>query len=95
MKKVLLLLLVICIVTGLPTGVLAQGKPVQLSLFHPLQVFPEDEAIHGLRLNIIYGVNSEVWGADLGLVNKLTGDMKGWQYGAVNLVDGECWGLQE
>jgi hypothetical protein len=76
------------------TVVTAQEKPIQLSLFNPIQIFPESSSIAGLRLNLIYGKNANVTGLDLGLVNQTTGTQTGVQWGCVNLTDGGFKGWQ-
>jgi len=76
------------------TVVTAQEKPIQLSLFNPIQIFPESSSIAGLRFNLIYGKNANVTGLDLGLVNQTTGTQTGVQWGCVNLTDGGFKGWQ-
>ena len=72
----------------------AQGEPIQLSLFNPIQIVPEYQSIGGFRFNLIYGKNVNVTGLDLGLVNYTTGSQSGLQFGGVNLVDGGFLGAQ-
>lgn len=72
----------------------AQEKPIQLSLFNPIQIFPESSSIAGLRFNLIYGKNANVTGLDLGLVNQTTGTQTGVQWGGLNLNDGGFKGWQ-
>jgi hypothetical protein len=68
----------------------AQNRTIQFSLFTPIQIFPEDNSIKGLRLNLIYGRNVSVTGLDLGLINHTTtGKSTGWQNGLVGLSDSE------
>ncbi|MCP4631734.1 MAG: hypothetical protein GY855_02330, partial [candidate division Zixibacteria bacterium] len=62
------LLVIIC----LSVPVMAQEKPIQLSLFNPIQIFPETDGITGVRLNLLYGRNTKVIGVDFGLVNHTT-----------------------
>jgi hypothetical protein len=57
----------------------AEWTPFQLSLVKPVQLFSEETKVEGLRLNLIYGVNKEVTGLDLGVVNEVTGTTKGVQ----------------
>lgn len=88
-------ILALLILSILPVSILAQEKPIQLSLFNPIQLFPEDNAITGLRLNLLYGKNNTVVGLDLGLVNQNTsGVSKGYQTGLVGLVDADFMGWQ-
>lgn len=75
---------------------MAQQKPIQLSLFTPVQLFPETDAITGIRLNFLYGRNTTVVGLDLGLVNHTTtGLSKGLQTGLVGIVDSDFIGWQD
>lgn len=74
----------------------AQNRPIQLALVTPIQIFPEDTPIGGVRLNLLYGRNVSVSGLDLGLVNHTTtGLSKGWQYGLVGLNDADFLGFQD
>lgn len=86
-------------------------RAIQLSLLTPVQLFPEADAITGVRLNLLYGRNAWVRGLDLGLVNHTTSgtskgvqfglvsinrtNFVGWQYGAVNLVEKKFEGFQQ
>ncbi len=80
----------------LSSPLLAQDKPIQLSLFAPIQIFPEDNSISGVRLSLIYGRNASVTGLDWGLVNHTTtGLSKGVQFGFVSLVDSDFVGWQD
>lgn len=61
-------------------------KPIQVALISPVQLVPPETSVIGLRLNLIYGVNRDVAGLDVGLVNQTTGAGAGLQYGLVGLV---------
>ncbi|MCP4582897.1 MAG: hypothetical protein GY839_14905 [candidate division Zixibacteria bacterium] len=75
---------------------IAQEKPIQLSLFTPVQIFPEDTAIKGIRLSLIYGRSVSVTGLDWGLVNHTTtGDFVGVQFGAVGYTEANFTGWQD
>lgn len=89
---------------------LAQEKPIQLSLFAPIQIVPADQAVAGVRLSLLYGKNTSVTGLDWGLVNHNTSgiskgvqfglvgivnaDFSGWQNTAVNITEGDFEGFQ-
>lgn len=74
---------------------LAQQKPIQLALFSPIQLVPEDNAISGIRLSLLYGKNTHVTGLDWGLVSHSTwGKSAGVQFGLVGLVDADFTGWQ-
>jgi hypothetical protein len=74
---------------------LAQEHPFQLALITPIQIFPENSAITGLRIDLIYGSNTTVKGLDWGFINHTTsGTSLGLALGAVNLADANFTGLQ-
>jgi len=73
----------------------AEERPLQLSLFPPLQIFPEEDSITLIRFNVIYGRNASVRGLDLGLVNHTTTGMsKGFQWGFASWNDADFTGWQ-
>jgi hypothetical protein len=112
MKSILcsLLGIVSLIFAIVSTPALAAEHPAQLSLFTPIQIYPEGDTISGVRLNLLYGRNVSVKGLDVGLVNHTTtglckglqvgvvgfveADFVGWQYNTVNAVKGDCKGFQ-
>lgn len=75
-----------------PAAVEAQA-PFQLSLFPPVQIVPETQAVSGIRLGI-YGKNTDMTGADLGLVTHTTGSATALQLAVVNIVEGDATGVQ-
>jgi hypothetical protein len=87
-------LLIVSILILFSSFIKAQDNPIQLSLFNPVQIVPENESVSGIRLNLIYTKNANVSGFDWGLVNKTTGKQLGVQWGFVNLVDGGFTGWQ-
>ncbi|MBD3297153.1 MAG: hypothetical protein GF341_00720 [candidate division Zixibacteria bacterium] len=73
----------------------AEQNPIQLSLFSPIQIVSEDNAISGVRLSLLYGRNTSVTGLDWGLVSHSTSGLsKGVQLGLVGLVDADLVGFQ-
>ncbi len=96
MKRInLLFTILILVALAFSNSSFAQEKPIQLALFNPVQIFPENTSIAGLRINLIYGKNASVTGLDWGFVNSTTGAQTGIQFGAVNLTDGGFKGWQE
>jgi hypothetical protein len=76
-------------------GAAQSSKPINVALFDPIQIFPEDNSITGVRLNLIYGKNVAMTGIDLGLVNAVgSGEFQGLQWGLINLDDGKATGIQ-
>jgi hypothetical protein len=69
-------------------------KPINLSLFDPVQIFDADTSIKGFRLNLIYGVNQDMTGLDIGLANHAKGNMSGVQLGLANIVGSDFKGWQ-
>ena len=63
-----------------------QTTVFQVSLFNPAQLFPENYNVDDFRFNLIYGVNKDLNGLDLGLVNQTTGYVHSLEFGLVNLV---------
>ena len=79
----------------IPSAQAAAGeKPIQIALWNPVQIYPEETSIKGFRLSLLYGSNKDVKGLDLGIVSRTTGVCKGLQYGAVGIVGGEMYGWQ-
>lgn len=98
--RVLSLLALVAVVIALAPGMAAaqDTRPVQLSLFSPVQLQPERASIAGLRLSLFYTVNRNVTGADLLLAGlaRTTGDFKGYggAWIGVHWVDGNAIGWQ-
>ncbi|MBW2282243.1 MAG: hypothetical protein JRG82_16015, partial [Deltaproteobacteria bacterium] len=67
--------------------------PVQIAFIHPLQIFPEDHDVQGLRLNLVHGKSANLTGLDIGVVNDAA-EVTGLEIGALNLVRGDYTGLQ-
>ncbi|MBP1648555.1 MAG: hypothetical protein H6Q30_2000 [Bacteroidetes bacterium] len=88
------LVLALCGIFISRASALAQSNPVQLSLFNPVQIVPENQSVSGLRLSLIYGVNANMNGFDWGLVTKTTGTFSGVQWGGVGLVNRDFTGWQ-
>ena len=61
--------------------------PLQLSIYNPWQLVNEDQNVLGLRLNLIYGVNQDVTGIDLGVANSSKGYEKGLMWGIFNSTE--------
>lgn len=70
-------------------------KPIQIALWSPAQIYPEETSILGARLNILYGVNRNVTGFDVGLINRTTGMMTGYQLGIIGVTEGGFLGWQD
>ena len=77
----------------LPSFALADG-PINLSLFAPIQIVKEDQAVTAFRFSLIYGVNTDLTGLDIGLVALNRGSVTGFQWAGVGLVDGDFTGWQ-
>jgi hypothetical protein len=69
------------------TPLAAQQNPIQLALFTPVQLVPENQSVGVLRLNLIYSVNRSVQYVDLGFVNVTSGGASSgvqWAFVAIN-----------
>jgi hypothetical protein len=83
-------------------------KPFQLSWVPGFQVFPQEDAIWGLSLNVLYGIQHDVTGLNLGpfaeatrlrgvaisIVNTSREYVRGVHMGGGNAVEGHLAGLQ-
>lgn len=68
--------------------------PIQIALFNPVQIASETRDVYGLRFNIIYGYNRDIYGIDTGMVNKAE-NVYGLQIGVIrNIVKGSMTGIQ-
>jgi len=87
----------------------AGATALQLAVFNPVQLFRESYDVYGLRLNLPYGKNVSVYGADIGVfgwaaneagalqlgVANRCGSLAGAQIGGLcNVVDKEMSGFQ-
>jgi hypothetical protein len=99
MKRILFAGMTFFMVSLFSMPVMAQGKaqerPIQLALVSPVQIFPPTYSITGIRINLIYGKNTNVSGLDLGLINHTTsGNSLGISWGGINLTEANFTGLQ-
>lgn len=67
---------------------------LQLALFQPLQLVDGSLSIKGIRANLFYGRNNDVFGVDLGVINCVDGSMKGVQFGIVDFIHNDVKGCQ-
>ena len=70
-----------------------QAMPLQIGIFPPAQLVPEDVDIRGIRLNLPYSNNNHVVGIDFGIVST-AGDMEALQVNLNSIVYGEITGVQ-
>lgn len=92
------LVLSVLLVLGLVSVLRAEdAAPLQLSIFSPMQMVPENESIKGISLDLIYVVNRDVTGFSYTFfgVNKATGNVMGVEWGLGNWVDGFFYGWQD
>jgi hypothetical protein len=94
MKSVLTMAILLAAVFLATLPAQAEGKPIQLALFSPIQVFSPDQSITGLRVSLLYGKNVDMTGLDWGLVTETSGKFEGVQLGFVGVVDGNATGIQ-
>ena len=91
--KLVLSTLAIAFAITLFSGSAAAQNPIQLSLFPPIQIVPENESVGAFRLSL-YGANTDMTGFDFGIASKTTGTFKGVQWTFVGLVDQDFTGWQ-
>ncbi len=98
MKSILptLFAVLVTAIVALPSICAAQTEPINVALVDPIQIFPENNSIQGLRINLIYGKNASMEGLDWGLINAVgTGGLTGVQFGLANICDGNATGFQD
>jgi hypothetical protein len=59
------------------------ATPVQVAVWDPVQIVPAESDVTGIRLDLPYGRNRDVYGLDVGLANRVTRDFAGIQLGGV------------
>jgi hypothetical protein len=94
MKKILAATTVVLALGSLLPAVAMADGPINLSLFNPIQIVKEDQAVTAFRFSLIYGVNTDLTGVDLSLVGINKGSVTGVQWAAVGIVDGDFTGWQ-
>jgi hypothetical protein len=83
---------VILIVLSLGVARAGEGWPLQLGIFPPVQLIPEDMAVRGIKLNLPYSANDRVVGIDVGVASA-GADMEVLQVNLYNRVYGLQVGL--
>src|SRR5574344_1522394 len=74
---------------------IARADVAEFSLFAPAQTAAVASDITGLRLDLVYGANRDMYGLDLGVAGKTSGDAIGIQVEVgVNRVEGDASGTQ-
>ena len=82
--------LLICPAIGRAEGLTS----VEINLVPSVQLHPTNYSVQSFRWDIIYGVNEDVQGLDLGFVNYAYGGEHGVELGLFNQVDKDFGGLQ-
>lgn len=67
--------------------------PLQVSLTPGAQALPRDVPVWGVSFNIVYGIQQEVKGLDLGFFNQVDEDLQGASLGLVNIASKNVIGL--
>lgn len=94
MKNLSLACVCLAMLCAARPAIAQEEHPIQLALWNPVQVVPEQDAVRGVRLNILYGKNAAVTGFDIGLVNHTVNDFMGVQFGVVGISNGDFTGWQ-
>lgn len=96
MRKILGVMCGALLATAAASPLAAQSEhPFQVALMAPIQAFPEQDNIRGLRLSLLYGKNAGMTGLDVGLVNHTTREFLGVQFGIVGIAEGSFKGFQD
>lgn len=67
---------------------------LQIGIWNPVQLYSQETAVSGLRLNIPYGVNLDMVGYSLGVINQNLRDSKGIELGLINRSGRDVTGFQ-
>src|SRR5450759_5212792 len=62
--------------------------PIQISICPPVQLVPNNWDVWGLRLDLPYGNNRDLYGVDAGIGNTVSDDFVGIQVGGINSIVG-------
>jgi hypothetical protein len=94
--KNLMILMVLGLLLCPLSACAGDGQPTyfQFGISDPIQLFPSTASVAGLRLDLLMGVNDNVEGIDVGLVNRVTGSGSGFEFGIFNSVGEDYRGLQ-
>ena len=60
-----------------PSAASSGWTPFQLSVWHPVQVFDENNDVYGLRTSLFYGSNRDIYGIDFSLFSNAADDIYG------------------
>ncbi|MGE5175127.1 MAG: LA_2272 family surface repeat-containing protein [Hyphomicrobiales bacterium] len=94
MSRTLPFLALLAIVAVAPESArAASSSPIQVALWNPVQIVKETDSVGGVRLSILYGVNQDMTGFDVGLVNSTKGVFKGYQHSLVSITEGKFYGV--
>ena len=86
-------LLVTLLVAGTATA--ESPRPVQLSLWDPLQLVESERSVTGFRMSLLRVANRDVTGLDVsGLIGSTLGTQRGVQLGVWSVVKGDLVGAQ-
>tara|TARA_R100000027_G_scaffold63204_2_gene55737 strand:+ start:398 stop:1009 length:612 start_codon:yes stop_codon:yes gene_type:complete len=98
MKKSLIALSSILLAFGFKAQAQTEpSRPIELSLWSPIQLGSETDNVKGVRLNIFYAKNNDLTGLDLGFfgLGYNTGDVAGVQWNFIgSVVEGDMAGWQ-
>ena len=86
MKKFLFIILCAMLFNGVILSKCAHAKivPYQLSFIAPVQTSSTLDSVKGIRYNFISGINNDVSGFDFGMINIVEGNQTGLQIGIYN-----------
>ncbi|MDD4872695.1 MAG: hypothetical protein PHR77_19255 [Kiritimatiellae bacterium] len=93
MKKLVIILMFLSVMPFMCFGKSFETVPIQLSLFDPVQLFSYESDVMGIRLNVPYGFNRNVYGIDVGLCNDVQQTFAGISVGGFVNFAGEAKGI--
>lgn len=97
MKKPLIVLSSLLLVSTAFAQTTGKTRAIELSLFSPVQLGSASDSVEGIRLNVFYAKNDNLSGLDIGFfgLGYNTGDVKGVQWNFIgSVVEGDMIGWQ-
>ena len=97
MKKTLLSFATILTAFSFSANAQNTARPIELSLWSPIQLGSTSDDVKGVRLNVFYAKNNDLSGLDVGFfgLGYNTGDVVGVQWNFIgSVVEGEMAGWQ-
>lgn len=92
-KKILIALALLLVISAASFADQETLSPFEISVINPI-AFPPVDNVYGLRTSLVYGINKEVRGFDIGLAGECQRLMSGVQINAIGSFNSTTEGIQ-